>query len=114
MVYISLPPGTSPTGVSATMADTRTGSTARRPLVDGGFDPVPLPEAVGDTISILVQLTDAGAPTGRAFLVSGDKPPVIVRTDPAAHKSDVPVNAKFVVVFREPVNIAVLNAGSIG
>ncbi len=113
LAYISLPPGTFPTGLSATMADAHTGSTTASPLVNGGFDPAPLPAVVGDTVTVDVSFAAAQAPEHFSFLISGDRPLVIVRTDPPAHERVLPPDSRLTVVFSEPLDSAILNAQSV-
>lgn len=109
VVYVSLTPGTVPTGSLASVR--RVGDAASLTTVtDGGFDPVPVPAQVGDSIDVVV--TDAGGAVvlQQRVLVAATRPPVIVRTEPPPRKRDVPLNAAMVIVFSEPVSGASLNA----
>src|SRR5512135_2147511 len=46
--YVSLLPGSVPSGLVATVRDPVTGASATIGIVDGGFDPVGIPASVGD------------------------------------------------------------------
>jgi alpha-tubulin suppressor-like RCC1 family protein len=111
VVYISLPPAAIPDGLSATIEDPRVGSSITTVLVDGGFDPVALAAAVGDTLMLVVR-TDSDSVVYRC-IVAGNKPPVVVRTSPPPHKRDVALNARLVVVFSTQVDSTTLNSTSI-
>ncbi|MBA2291739.1 MAG: PD40 domain-containing protein [Gemmatimonadales bacterium] len=112
VAYISLPPGTVPGGGRATIRVNRTGQVVARDLVDGGFDPVPVPAAAGDTITLALIRT-AAAPEVFRFTVPAKKPPMIVRTVPPRNKRDVPLNTRMVVVFSEPIRAGTLAAADI-
>jgi hypothetical protein len=56
---------------------------------------------------------DGGEVTTDRTIVPASRPPVIVRTDPPAHKRDVPLNASIVVVFSEPIAPGALADGSV-
>ena len=109
LVYISAPPGTFPGVTSATAHVDRTGTTVAVELVDGGLDPVTLPAAAGDTITIVLRSAAASSVTYR-FSVPVKQPPVIVRTVPPKNKRDVPLNARMIVVFSEPIDATSLSA----
>jgi len=115
VVYVSLPPGTVPTGSRAVVR--RVGDSARliTSVLNGGFDPVLVGADVGDSIEVLV--TDAGGnpvPGGVfGMAVTAARPPIVVRTDPPRRKTDVPVNASIVIVFSEPVAEEALTPGSV-
>jgi alpha-tubulin suppressor-like RCC1 family protein len=103
IVYVSIPPGTAPSGSTATIQ--RAGGTPSftTPLSQGGLDPVPLAAQTGDSIEVAVR--DAAGNTIQVFgmAVKARRPPVVVRTDPPHRKTDVPVNTAIIVVFSEPV-----------
>ena len=109
-VYVSLPPDSIPTGVSATITNRRTGASATIAIVAGGFDPVAIAAVAGDSIAIAVQTTTS--PLSFTFAVPAADPPVVVRTDPPPHKRDVPLNASLVMVFSQPIGGATLTNGS--
>lgn len=108
LVYLSLPPVSIPGGVTASIRDTRNGNSVSAAFVTGGFDPVSLPGALGDTIVVVVQQAGSAPPMSFVFTVPAHAPPVVVRTSPPPHKRDVPLNARIVVVFSEPIDQATL------
>ena len=55
LVYISLPPGAIPNGITATIRDFRNGGSTTAHVVNGGFDPAALPAIEGDTLAITVR-----------------------------------------------------------
>jgi Tol biopolymer transport system component len=104
VVYVSLAPGTAPSGTKATVDRVGDVSSITTVVVYGGFDPVPIPAQTGDTIA--VRVTDASNRVvfdSRAAVASA-RPPVVVRTDPPPQKRDVPLNANLVIVFSEPID----------
>ncbi len=112
VVYISLPPGAMPAGVTVTIADAHLGSSVSAAFVDGGFDPVSLAADAGDTLTFTVRRADTTSVTYMRA-VPGDGPPIVVRTSPPVHKRDVPLNSIMVVVFSEPIDAASLKVGAI-
>ena len=111
LVYVSLPPGSLPGGERATLRVVRTGSTALVPMHEGGFDPVALSGVEGDSVAVLIQ--PAGGPPARyGFIVPKGGRPTVVRTNPPKDKRDVPLNARMLVVFSEPVDAASLTSAS--
>lgn len=112
-VYVALLPGTAPGGSQATIHVVGALDSVFTSVIDGGFDPVPVVAAVGDSIEVVV--TDAGGAVIRALgvPVKASRPPVVVRTDPPPRKRDVPLNAVIVVVFSEPVAGSSLTASSV-
>lgn len=113
VVYVSLPPGAIPQGVTANIRDLRTGSNVTAAMVDGGFDPVPLPAVAGDTLAIVVQTIGGTGPSSFLTLVSVTMRPTVVRTSPPSHKRDVPLNAVVVIVFSAPIDEATLTGASV-
>jgi alpha-tubulin suppressor-like RCC1 family protein len=111
-VYVSLPPGTIPNGINATIRDLRTDSRVTVGVVNGGFDPVALPALVGDTLAMAVQTAGGGSPSYLS-VVAGAKRPTVVRTDPPSHKRDVPLNGLIVIVFSEPIDPATLTGSTV-
>lgn len=110
--YVSLLPGSVPSGLAAMIRDPSTGAAVSVEVVDGGFDPVPIPAKVGDTL--VVNITRSGAGTLLATqIVPANRPPVIVRSDPAPKKVDVPLNASIIVVFSTPIDSTTLSASSV-
>ncbi len=109
VVFVSLPPGSVPTGVQASITNqTATGFPVMTVVVDGGFDPVPVAATVGDTL--MVEITDAASTgAGRVRLgVTPVRPLKVVRTSPPSGGRDVPLNTTIVIVFSEPIDPATL------
>ena len=111
VVYVSLLPGTVPGGDVASIRRVGSADLVYAALLDGGFDPVPVPASSGDTVQIAVDVP--GAP--RVIFTYGVPRilrPVVVRTWPAPGKRDVTLNATIVIVFSEPVDAATLTTSS--
>jgi hypothetical protein len=104
--YVSLPPGTAPGGDLATIRNLRTASSVVAPVGDGGFDPVPLSAVAGDTIEVVVRDQDGTTVLSVRAAVAAKRPPILIRTNPASLKRDVPLNASIVIVFSEPIDSA--------
>jgi alpha-tubulin suppressor-like RCC1 family protein len=113
VVYVSLPPGSVPAGLSAAIRDPATGQSVTTLIVDGGFDPVAIPGSVGDTLVVDITRTGSAAPIHGWEMVKANRPPVVVRTDPPPQRVDVPLNSIMVVVFSEPIDSATLSTGSV-
>lgn len=112
VTYVSLMPGSIPSGTSASILVARSGYTVSVSLVAGGFDPVAVPALVGDTVSIKVQF-GGGSQKSYMRTVPASTNPVVVRTDPPAHKRDVPLNTRMLIVFSEPIDTATLDTASV-
>jgi alpha-tubulin suppressor-like RCC1 family protein/uncharacterized protein YjdB len=113
VIYVSLPPGSAPTGRLALVRDLATGQSVTAPLFAGGFDPVAIGARVGDSVQMTVH-DDQGALTlGRTLAVTAARPPVVVRTEPPDKKTDVPINAAVIVVFSEPISVPTLSTTSL-
>jgi Big-like domain-containing protein len=111
LVYVSLSPGAIPGASSASILDQRTSSNVTVAVVDGGFDPVALTAAAGDTLDVLVQSGTIQSGSYRLpvhLIVS----PTVVRTNPPGNKRDVSLNPSIQVVFSEPMDSASL-AGAV-
>ncbi len=103
VTYISARPGTLGSASSVGIAGPHSGSMRQTAYVkDGGFDPVPVFAAAGDTVRIYVVEDNV---ISAAFLarVPATSEPVVVRAEPSSDVVDVPLNAQFGVVFSEPV-----------
>src|SRR5207247_1814412 len=113
LVFVAVQSGLAPQGVTATIRNRRTRLSLTTLVDSGGFDPVSLDGDVGDTIDVTI-LSGPGLVAYRTTVVVGaPRPPVIVRTQPPAKKTDVPVNAALVVVFSEPIAPATLTTASL-
>lgn len=107
LAYVSLLPGTVPGGTTATITDLRTGTSLQPLMIDGGFDPVAIPAAAGDTLAISVALQTGGLRVSLAkSVVPASRPPRVVRTSPGKGQTDVALNASIAVIFSEPVDPA--------
>lgn len=113
LAYVSVPPGTIPEGVSATIANRRTQASVTTLLVDGGFDPLPIAARANDTLETTVSLGPDRAPVAMRAVVPPRTRPGIVRTVPPRGKADVPLNVRMTVVFSEPIDPASLNSGAL-
>jgi alpha-tubulin suppressor-like RCC1 family protein/uncharacterized protein YjdB len=105
LVYVSLPSGAHPGGSSVTIRNTAGGPTVTQTMIDGGFDPVPIPAGVADTIQFNVRDSAGGA---AMFVLAVPRllKPSVVRTNPSGGKRDVPLNSRVTIVFSEPVDSA--------
>jgi alpha-tubulin suppressor-like RCC1 family protein len=113
VAYVSLPRGSVPAGATATITSPHASGTLTVPITDGGFDPVPIEAVAGDQLTIRITYRNQ---TPQAEITAGvpeRAPPTIVRTVPPRDKVDVPLNARVVVVFSEPVDPATISNGSI-
>ena len=113
LVYVSLPPGSVPTGEVIRVFNRSGGDSLTAPMMAGGVDPLALPAVAGDTVDI--RITTAGGTDTLEFisLVPLRKPPVVVRTDPPPAKRDVPLNTIIILIFSEPIKPMTLSATSV-
>ena len=107
-VYVSLPLETVPDGVAATIRNRRTGMATTAFVGAGGFDPVPIEAAEGDSLDVAVQRSGAD-PLLLTMAVPVRRRPIIVRTDPAPRKRDVALNSRILIVFSEPMDSTALS-----
>lgn len=110
--FVSLEPGSLPEANSVRILNLASGASVSIPLLEGGFDPVAIPAAVGDTLEIVPFKNNLPQPTMRV-MVPARRPPVVVRTDPPDRKTKVPLNASLVVVFSEPFDGNTVNLQTI-
>ena len=111
-VYVAIAPGAIARGSSVDILNLSSGSTLTVPLVEGGFDPVPVSARTGDALELVVR--DGGVIVTRVRVtVSSRRPPRVVRTDPPRRKRDVALNATIVVVFSEPIDPASLTGTAV-
>ena len=113
VAYISLPPGTSPNGVTATIRNRDTDASITVAVIDGGFDPVPIAAVAGDVLDIEVRLAGGAVPEMYSRTVPGKRRPRVVRTNPPRGKRDVPLNATIHVVFSEPIDATTVTGASV-
>jgi len=81
--------------------------------IDGGFDPVQLTGAVGDTVQIYVLDAAHSVLMATKLGVPASAPPIVIRTQPPKKKTDVPLNGALLIYFSEPVDGATVTASSI-
>ena len=110
--YVSLAPGSLDQGTEVEVRNRASGFRELIPIVDGGFDPVAIPAAAGDTLDFVV--------LERSFVFQEWSEPVpmsaspsIVRTDPPRGRRDVPVALSILVVFSEPMDTTTLDPATV-
>lgn len=113
LVYVSLPPGSVPTGERVAIVTRGTGARTSTAMIDGGFDPVVVAASAGDTLELRIELHGNGGDVDFVSEVPQRKPPVLVRTDPPPMRQDVPLNAVLLLVFSEPIDGASLTSSSV-
>jgi hypothetical protein len=111
--FVSLPPGTLPGVVSVRIRIMAGGTTTPAiPVIDGGFDPVPVAAVAGDELELT--FTDVeGAVSVAHATVPDRRPPTVVRTHPPRGRPDVvfSISIRPMVVFSEPIDPETLAAG---
>jgi len=113
IVYVSLAPGTAPTGFRVTVRSAASGTTVTTGVRDGGFDPVPVFAKAGDAVEVIVRDGSQAIVFQTVAVVAAARPPIVVRTEPPPRKRDVPLNASMVIAFSEPVASGTLGPSSI-
>jgi hypothetical protein len=113
VTYVSLAPGTVLYGVAAVITNRSRATTRAAFLSAGGFDPVGVPAAAGDTLELEVHGLDGGTLLHATAVVPAARPPIIVRTDPPPRRRDVPLNASMVIVFSEPMDPLTITTGNV-
>jgi hypothetical protein len=108
VAYASLPPGSMPDATLVLITNMSAGVRATAAVVDGGFDPVPIAAAPGDSLQLQFQLMGNALECCFYARVAPHRPPRVVRTSPAGGRSDVPLNVRVTVVFSEPMGAAAL------
>ena len=112
-VYVSMSPGSVPTGLQATIRHQASGLSVTTAVVDGGFDPVALAATLGDTLMVTITRGWSAGPIVSMLLVKAAPPLRVVRTGPPPSKTDVPLNAIIVIVFSSPIDSMTLSVGSV-
>jgi len=113
VAYVCLPPGTVPSGTTATIGRVGFAGSIAATMFDGGFDPIPVGAAPGDSIEIVVADAAGSTVFQAALAVAARRPPVVVRTNPPRKKADVPLNTTIVIVFSEPIAGGTVNGSTI-
>jgi hypothetical protein len=104
VAYVSMQPGTDPGGVSVSIQRQRDAVPPTiAAMINGGFDPVAILAEVGDTMLIVTSDAEGALRSGIA-VVSRLRPPSVVRTVPAAQRTDVALSTGIVIVFTEPMD----------
>ena len=102
LAYVSVYPGTFERATQVRLVNRNGAQTSDIiPLIDGGFDPVPVASLTGDTIDV-IPLGVNEPPL--VLKVPPRRPPGIVRTKPAKGRTDVALNVVITIVFTEPVD----------
>jgi hypothetical protein len=111
LAYVALPPGSLPTVATARIRNlARSDPGVTVPVIDGGFDPVPIPAAAGDQLELT--LTHATGAVSVAYArVPPKRPPVVVRTFPPKGRTDVALDIIPTVIFSEPIDASTLATG---
>lgn len=108
VAWVSLPEATVPGGIGAEIENLASGQRVTLPVVSGGFDPVAIAAAAGDTLAVTVTRVDGSRMMARAT-VPARRRPRVVRTSPARGQRDVALNASIIVIFSEPIAPASLD-----
>jgi RNA polymerase sigma factor (sigma-70 family) len=106
VTYVSLPPGTLPDATGVSIRNLDVGGpieTTLVPVIDGGFDPVPVAAVEGDRLELGFDYA-SGDVRVEVVRVPARRPPVLVRTTPARGRTDVPLDVLPAAVFSEPVD----------
>ena len=113
VAFVSLPQGTVTGGSLARILVRHSGGTQKTVAVtEGGFDPVAVIGAPGDTVEIEVTTAPSGSVTLLSTIPSR-KRPVVIRTLPPRRKTAVPLNALLSLVFSEPIDRGTINESTI-
>ncbi len=113
IVYVSSPPKTLPHAVHVRISNRNTGRTKPLvPMIDGGFDPVPIEARAGDVLDLTISTTDGGT-IAMVVKVPVRHPPSVVRTDPPKGRTDVALNVTVTVIFSEPIDPNTLNTSTV-
>jgi hypothetical protein len=105
VTYISAPPGTFRLAREVTITNPANGTSETVTVEAGGFDPVAIEAAPGDTLDFLVENTD-GSTSEYFTIVPARKRPRVVRTVPPKGATDVVLSTTIMVVFSEPIDDA--------
>ena len=114
VAYVSLPVGSLPAAISVTIRNLTTGAaeTPPRPVVGGGFDPIPVVARADDELELRIASSD-GATIVYRMAVPKRRAPGVVRTSPPRGAVDIAVNSRVMVVFTEPVATATVTTATV-
>jgi hypothetical protein len=110
VVFVSAGPGTRAGATHASIANARIGVQFDVLVLDGGFDPVPIPAMAGDRLTVTL-LDQAGSKTELVAAARRPAPPRVVRTSPRSGRADVPLNSIIEVVFSAPMDPSTVEHG---
>ena len=100
--YVSYAPGSNPDADSIEVRNLDQGILVGGPVIDGGVDPIGITASNGDNLLITL-LRDGLSIRTEDERVPDRRPPRVVRTDPPRRRARIPLNARMMVVFTEPV-----------
>jgi dipeptidyl aminopeptidase/acylaminoacyl peptidase len=103
VTYVSLLPGTFPSGRTAGITNLRTSVSVAAAVLNGGLDPLAVAGVAGDRLAFAID-TGGAQPVRFDQLVPQFYAVTVVRTDPPAGKRDVPLNSRARIIFSEPVD----------
>jgi len=111
VVWVSMMPGTIPDGLIFSIENMKSQvASASYSLVHGGLDPVRIPAEAGDTL--LATITRQGAPSRNdSILVPVRSRLHLVRVAPANQDAGLPLDARVLLVFSQPVQWSTLALG---
>ena len=112
VTYVAIPPGTVPGGVTAQVFNPASASLVTAAMTDGGLDPVPVGAKDGDTVTI-VTTSSGGVTAATRAPVTTATPPIVIRSEPPARRTDVPLNGVMAFVFSEPVDAQTISAQTV-
>jgi Tol biopolymer transport system component len=112
VAFVSAVPGAVAGALTGTIENPRLGRSIPVELLDGGFDPIAVPAAAGDTLELSFALPGAAPVLVRAA-VPARRRPRVVRTHPARGRTDVAINSIVRAVFSEPIDPATLGDSTV-
>jgi alpha-tubulin suppressor-like RCC1 family protein len=114
VVYVSVSPGSLVGALTVQLRNSTANGTltTAASIIDGGFDPIPVLASIGDKLELIVRNAD-GTVASREMTVPPHRPPMVVRTDPPAGRTDVALNSRPRVIFSEPIDAQTLTTRSV-
>src|SRR5687768_1775266 len=111
--YVSLPPGTVPSGSMAEISRVSEIESVITAVIDGGFDAVPIGAEVGDLVDVIVRSNGDAIVFQSRVAVTATRAPRVVRTQPPRRKTQVALNGAILAHFSEPLDGASVSTTSI-
>jgi hypothetical protein len=108
LVFVAATPATVP-GALRVLVKGADGDSAVAHAHDGGFDPLPIRAGEGQVVT--VSIFDSSGAVTSTQTAAARRPPRVVRTSPAAYRTDVPLNMRLAVIFTSPMDAASAAAG---